>query len=961
MNKLFFWSSWASATKRLFILPLLLVLISVIGCFFATWFYVPIQLLPESEVVNQLLPFYEFKRFSIDFILAADFNLFKQHYYGASIQDSPLLVYAYLGVIVSCIALAMSAASAIKKSFWYYSLIGIVVFYLSQLQLDFLFPLIESTYPVFTALAVLVFIGVSYYSWISERLSFFTRSLLFGAYFILLFGVICSFSSVGKPVLFMAHHSLIIPSLLSLIIIFVFAQEIPRAILYLAASEKSESNSKNYFIGSAVYFVNVLVLYLGYTESVSRDFVFIHPYFLLTVSLVLGCWGVWKRTAIVKPIIETNPYGILLYLIGAVVVFSTLSVISFQDNTPLERLAESWITFTHFAFGLAFFMYVLVNFYQFLREGLAVYKVTYEGATISYRQLKLLVLLIVMVLTMKDSFRQPNLWFAGSEIAKADAHLAVNEELLSIGYHHKALARSTVNHKSNYLLARLKEYQEEIREAMGYYKDAVSKNPSVAAYLNLSNLYDSHEYTFDNIWTLEKGVKRFSSSVPLLVNMSNTYSGTKQLDSTFHYLALAQAKEPNSELIQANKLAIDLSQLGMVDTLLLQKEGKTLPLQNNQLVARHVLGKPIKENSVLPDSVLTPESFGWLRNYVLAGNSDISEYLHDIQYQSSNAFFNTDLELLEAINLYKNGQQLDGILLIDRLIRNANTADVVNYQFYLAMWYVEHRQYEKARLLFEKSSISQIRDKINEATFYAGFTNALLGNRKRAISFLTHPHVQKDDRLNSLANQWIYILKNEKSENTPQRHYFEALFQLNVIAIPSLKAKVTSFPSESASDLLTHRIESELKKRNFEGAKQLVQSLPKETKEEYEDKLSFQRSLFERKTHEATIGGYPFDLTTDSAMLIHIVQESPFDVDKYIAVSRLLVTNKKADLAYDLVVKGLELNPKAVTLQMEYCYLCADSKLFYFAEDMMEDIKKELNTVEFSIFLSTYQNFIPQK
>ena len=959
----FFWLKWGKPYNYILHALAFILLLSICYLCYATWLFEPISLDTQSQVVTKQLTHHQFERFFIPFTIKEDFHILMQAFYGSKQVNSPLFSYIYLGFLFTGLLFLISSSLELKKSWFYYIIVGVVILFIAQLSIDLLYPDFAKTKALLTIGLVLVFVAIAYSLWsIFPKLSHLLRFLVITLFFTGILLLVSLSNSLSYAVYFTAQHSYIVPSLFAAIFIIFVSQEIPRVILKLSSSEVTgNSSTKGYLLGAIIYIINVLVIYLSYTHVIDANFSFIHPLVLLIVSSLLGIWGSKDRKVLFHKLINYQPHGAIFYLCSAIITIATIGMVYLNDNTPMERFFTGIIVYAHFASALVFFIYVVTNFIPYIRMGHKVYRAVYEGKMFTFWKACLLAAITLAFMVVKEQFAPYHQWNAGREIAKADAYKQSDDILLSHEYYNKSLRHSLVNHKANYALGKLAVKENRLADAIDYYNNAKIKSPTIASYLNLANIYSSFEYNFRDTWTLEEGIKTFSTSAELYNNMAITYTRTNITDSVLHYFNTALSLAPENTVIKANRLALNLYLDAEIDSSAFKIEKTNIPLLNNQLIFNKALGKET-ENLSLPaiDSVLTTESYALARNLVLSSDDiDISKFLHDIQYLDENMYYNVSIEFLEAINLYQTGNKVAAFRLLEKIERSSTNVLLVSYRYYLGMWHAEHKQYDKAFTYLSQSSKMQLKSKINDATLYAGFIAAILGKHDEALYYLKHPHVQDDAAWKAVADKWISILDHSAELSTVEEKYYATLFDKTLFPSEKIDVALSLNTIDRKASLLNYLLEDIINQRDYNYAKKIISNVKEqhEVIEKLQAKISFRENIIENNF--ATVNGYPFatdNANEDSSFYQKQIALSPFNPDMYISAAYELSNENRVDEAYDILAFAIQNFVDSDELKIAYCYLSAKNKLTYFTDGVIEDLSLSLTESEFMKFSKTYES-----
>ncbi|MDQ3535170.1 MAG: hypothetical protein M3421_06045, partial [Bacteroidota bacterium] len=755
MNDLSFWNLWHRKIKVIYVI--LLIIFIIAGAIYSYAAFKGTHLAINWEVINHWEKFgvlidsfqvalFDFEVFADNYVVTESFTAGP-----ISINHSAVKVYLFfLGISLSILL----AVVTVLPRFWYIAGMAFFIFFLTSLKLEQL-QLFGRT--DFTGLIgiFLVYIPISYYLHaIRPDVRFFSRILIFIFLTSLVVVLISSFSEIAFPWLYIANFGLAGPIILSLIFIVLVSHEIIAAILFLITNynTKYSRNSLLHFsVLCLVYLVNLLLAYLHTRGALSWNIIYINAFILLLVSAVVGIWGFRKRSELFANMVPMNGPAELMYLCLGIICFATIGFQLISANDPILETFEDAIIFSHFGFGLFFFIYILVNFMTLLLQNMRVYRVVYKPVRMPYIISNLGGLAIVMLFLFRANLYPYSQAVAGYFNGIGDVYNAENNLFLAEQYYRLGSGYGYQNHKSNYSLASLATKQNDQATGLFYLKEALSKHPSDFAYVNLANIYNDNARLFDAVFTLKEGLNIFPESGPIKNNLALFYNRLNMIDSSLVFLESALDHSVSKNAAQTNALAI-YAKAGKtlrpdsVDAFF--QESGYIPVLANSLVIKNQEGMPAKDsfqNNLLNDSVLNLNKFSYLNNYTLNSlfkkDTGLADVITPLLFHPQNASLHENLGFLKALHAYYHQNIAEAFRYMDNLQMMSMDASGY-YNYILGVWAMEQDASLLAADFFAKAE----EKRIEEATVLKGV----------ALSMSDHPDRARE--------QWSSLLYDENPE-----------------------------------------------------------------------------------------------------------------------------------------------------------------------------------------------------
>lgn len=388
MNGLNFWSEWELSYRITFkvLAVLLIVLMGSLLTFHFTEYSYFFEWQITAYMQEVLYPIFSNHSDFLESTVNTEISLLLQKVSGGYSLLPIWLIYTFLILVYLSISGALTIVSYISR-FWFIIAMGLFILLLTGAGIGRLGILGLGT-EMAVGLMSLLFIGPAYYfNSINIGVSMRFRFLSFIG-LMLLAGVIISFgSSLTNPILQLAYFSYWPAIIITVVFILLVGHEVVYAMLSIttqAAGVKSSSNAVHFIVFSSVYLLSLVLLYLKSIRYIDWDMYYLDPILLLSVSTVLGVWGLKGREVLYRNTLPFQPYALLLYCTLAVVCYTSILLFKFSGNDSSLEVIENAIIYGHIAFGGMFFIYIIANFVTLLLKNLPVYKVAFKEDNFPY-------------------------------------------------------------------------------------------------------------------------------------------------------------------------------------------------------------------------------------------------------------------------------------------------------------------------------------------------------------------------------------------------------------------------------------------------------------------------------------------------------------------------------------------------------------------------------------------------
>jgi Flp pilus assembly protein TadD len=572
--------------------------------------------------------------------------------------------YLFLSLFIIGFLIILSALSALRR-FWYLIFMGSVILLIVTFNLGLVFNLSDNYINIG---AIILYIGTSYFfhafrpdiDILKRFFAFFLITIIVGI-------SIHYFGKISNPFLLLSSYRTSGAMLLSVIFIFLISYEIINGFLIITTSSKGSKQLLNFLIISFIYLANVLLVFLYNNKTIDWDMIYLSPFLLLIVSIILGIWGFKQRRNLSVEVMDFEESGAFIYVGLGIITLATCGLAFATGNDPMVEVFEDAVTYSHLAMGIMFLVYVILNFSSLFRDGLEVYKVAFKPFRYPIWMFRIMALIMVGGLLLFIDFFPTKQFSAASYNALGDYYATEKDYKFAEIEYKIALSYEPRNHKTNYALASLALTLGDNETAGVYFRKATAKNPSPFDYEGLSRSLSDGDQFFNAIFVLKEGVQKFPKSGELQNNLAYLYNKSKLLDSTLIYyeMAIKNAKKP--EVPASNLLAFwanNLKEKGIEEVLSETEDVQYNSFQANKLALINVSKRPSINGEnwggvFSPDSVLNASDFAWIYNQSIQQKSKGKSLpLRRLSESEDNESLSEDLLFANALQDYYQGDKL---------------------------------------------------------------------------------------------------------------------------------------------------------------------------------------------------------------------------------------------------------------------------------------------------------------
>lgn len=992
----FFWNSWERPYKQLYQLLLLIFLCSIVAYVIAYLNGSSLIIGWEVEsMVDPVRTFFDSYRSGLyEYPIMIDNYVISQSFFASELRvlTWPAYILAvWFGIFISII---MALATRLSR-FWFVVSVIMLTGMFVGLKLDYL-VLFQSYEKIGVAVAICLFFPPLYiFHFVKREAGILIRIAAFMVASAIFALIIYFFSDVPLPFLHLVNYGIYVPLILTILFAFIIGHEILSGFLRVitAGTFTGDKNAIVHFLViSVIFLVNLVLLLLKNSRMVQIDLYVIGAFWLFTIAAVIGIWGYRAREVTYSSIFSFNPFGAFLFICLAITAHLTIAYFLVTGNDSFVEVAEDSIVYSQLGYSLIFVVYVLANFFDLIKNNLNVGKVLYEPRRMPYFISGFASVVVIMGLFFRFNMVPYYQAVAGYYSGIGDLYLQVEDYLSANEYYKISNIYSTTSHRANYALATLEKRQENYDKELRHLQQAVGKNPTEFAYVNLAARYDKEGRIFESIFTLQEGLEKFPTSGYLMNNLGLAYLQMQDVDSAFYNLNNSLADNGSENKAATNIYALlsreDLSI--REDTLeYLLARSKYMPAVNNLLVLANDRNVTSNDTQKLqfgePDDT---EAAQLIYNYnkVLNAPSLVdSIFLDELKtyYDSSQtSWFEDQLKLAASLSLFKHGELGQAIEMLNLLAINSPekeyfsilgklsmlqgayplAVDHFKNAFQngrpdvapeLALAYMENGELDKALFIWQQitqnadSSIAQQAINMINVIETKQLDEILYADTDIRFAFLNYRYREFDlEKLEGL------VLTFESSDYRALGYLklFNAYIELDQhdeafrLLEEMGKLNVSSLDIVESIYLAQCQYAYETRDRNI--MSQLHVNLESDN-----DYVSSFLDLFGNLL-ETT----PASDSVRASNLKRLALRNPFFEPGVVeAVNFINERIKDPEMAYNILINSVNSNPFSIPLNKVYAMQCLRVGLNSYAFDTLEELRLTMNSVAFKTFEAEFQ------
>ncbi|MCC5920305.1 MAG: tetratricopeptide repeat protein [Cyclobacteriaceae bacterium] len=900
------------------------------------------------------------------------------HIYGAS------LVFAFASLF--------AVISGLNR-FWF--IVGMFASYL--LLLGFQFQQLEITKIGLEGLYGVILLSLLVISYLmnqfAKSMNMLLRFLIFACYISIVLYFLQSWSPLERPLVHLIVSGSIPVFILLAVFALITAYDIILLFLHLLTSRNNafSTNTLAHFNTlSLIYLFNLGLYYLQEAKIFDLGINFISPLWFFVLSAVIGVWAFKRKEELYGQFLPHLPLGSLLYLALAIMSVSTLSFMWISGNDTFIKGIEEWVLYVYLGTGLIFFLYLLANFFELLKENKRVIEVVFRPERSGWYSFRLFSLLIIGAFLYKDSFSPYHKIVSGYYNQIGDSFIHQQDRELAVQFYERAQEKNMYQHRANYSLGGLFEESNKPTAATFFYSKAFSRASSPHAHINAGNVHIKQNQFSDAHEVLHAGLKLFPNSGPLHSSMGKMHKKIDQTDSAiFYYLNAADLNDPYGTanlfgILATQQLQIDL------DSLVREHASVSEKLQHINLLALYLNQEkdyPFDGSINAPEGRLSPLDFALFSNYhsyqIRKGKAEDPKKLMQISAHPQNGDYAFQLLYLAALHAYLEGDIGTTLRFLDDLqelkptragfTRNVAGTLLLNEGSYQkAIEYFEsakNANYEDANInfilaLLEGGRINQAKSELDR----------LLNNRESEFAqdmydFLKEPigsYKQMDDlrkfqtvhykRDLLLGEEVNYLIKSIENDDVKAITLAKEMKRLrengkHKSAIDIYEATVENWDKQIKSEAKAHRLLVEQLKSFFHlGQNDSIQAIHQAN--DYSRFFPQESAFFEAYLHEIegdSTAAYQYYSGTINPFLEEAILQAAQFTANYSAAQNME--------DYNRLLEALIFNNYSVPIKKAYIFSALNYGLDSYAESNIEELKELMDKKDFEAFLSEVEAY----
>ena len=531
MEGIAFWKNWTPEFRRLFLLLAACYTLAVL--FFGTHFIVypdpSIKWVATGQDEVIAIPVHQIKSGPYTIELKADSFIRWEAFTGSGFNYERMPWYVFFSMSILAMVVLMTLHSMLTR-FWFFSGSGLLIFIITALRTDALFPSLP--WPSMTVVLIILWVipGILF-QFRYASIQFRQRLLIYALVVCSSLTAIVTLTKLPEPVLYLTTG--LIPPVLLLMLLFtvLVAHEIMAAMVYLISRPGTSRNGlRDFIILSVIYLLNISAIYFNDLHWFEWPYS-IHPLFLLVISGTLSVWGIRRQQ---NQFLDTEPYGVLFMLSLGLATFSGLGFFYTSANDPLFATIRDLSLYIHIGYGAVFVAYMVANFGQLLLMNARVNLVMYQPRVLPFFSFRFGGMVATLAFIFFNIWQRPvNDSIGGYYNSLADYYFMTGDEALATGYQKMAIRYAYNSHHGNYVLAEQAGVKGNVQEEKKYLQQALERRPVAQTYINLSNLLEYNGRSLEAYTYLKNGTERIKQNSYLLNALGLIQYKLGEVDSAY--------------------------------------------------------------------------------------------------------------------------------------------------------------------------------------------------------------------------------------------------------------------------------------------------------------------------------------------------------------------------------------------------------------------------------------------
>ncbi|NLR94992.1 tetratricopeptide repeat protein [Flammeovirga agarivorans] len=934
----------------------------------------------ENIIESIKTPLFSFNKLGVNFGIQSDSFVFLDTYNSGNLTI-PYENYVIYGCILTfSFSVYLASISGLKR-IWHAILFGLFAILIGTFHFENLGILNEIHDKAFTALVLLIYVGISFYYHIKNHISFGKRFLSYFVTTIALIGIIEINVSEN-------HHwiaeaiSYSFPSfvLISILFILFISISFPFGILYITTFKNTGNDGdsyKHFIIFYVIYILNLVYCYLNLFHSVDFDLYYLPPVLNIIIGSFIGLWLIQQQEDLFASATREDSILYWVYLGGALITLSTYAFHLSIFDTSFTNSIEQFSTVTMLGFGGAFSIYIVYNFHHILKKNLKVYKVAFQPQNIDFLSSWGVGLLLTIGLLFINNFVSYRYLWASYNNQLGDVELLNNNKYLAEERYQLADLYHLWNLHSNLMLGKIAEENKRPDVALVAYQNANKNKGIEQSYLKASALEYQNKNYIESLFQLKNGLEKFPNSLPIINNLSLRFYQLGEMDSAFYYLdkGMSISKEGDDyQSIKNNTIGLSVlnkSKFEDVSALLSPlSEASNIYETINHLALLNQNGVSSASKyipNLVKDTTLNGDEISYIYNYsinTLLDNDpeDITGIISSLNTMN-NIDYKQQLLFAEGVNSKSQFKNYNFWLAFDKLDHAYGTTNGY-YNFMLGLEALQNNQFE---LAYDKL-MNAFRTGQKSAIYPLSVSSSQVNSKEKTLELWQLVHKMKmisDEEFKIISK---YLKTSTLDGNTEKDYFYYILFNHKTLnksnIIDALKEIGKEYDREEIVLLVLNHLMIE---RKTEQAKSFIQAYSKQFNVSNNLNAEFITSLYvlEEKNDinieatESPIQTLAFKIKKKEA--IEDQTEVLFLNDAFNkAYTHQLLKEEKGEDAFNFTQQLLYINPFSETNTTQFIQVCMHLGLKDFAESAVVESEYKLSKGAQSRINTLYSELIKQ-
>ena len=986
MNSILFWKLWPRPYQILFwfLSACLLVVLILFWRGYFSWPAPAITYEHFQQLQTIEVPSHSFSIGLINITVPADSYLIFENILGSSLHADVFASYFFFLTVAIAFIFFLSIATDLSRYRFLISM-GIAILILASLQVDSI-EVFGLTGKTVTIGLILLYGGLAFYFHaVKTETNFLKRILTFSLLTALVGFVFSFFNKTTSPLLHLSTTGLVAGIIACLIFILIVSHEIIAAfVTIITKSLKSERSLQHFLILTSIYLINIFLMFASKMGILEWSFFSVSPFFLITVSAILGLWGFRQREPVHENILGDEPLRLYFIISLALVSFGVMTYFVSTASDMMIDALEDFIVAAHFGGGLIFALYVIANFAPMLAKNLPVYKILYKPDTMPLFTFRLMAVIATFaVLSWAVSWKTYlNQMVATYYHAHGDLYLATGDVAEAEAFYHKSIQFRNQNLHAHYGLASIYAGQSESIKQRKEYEKAILRTPSVALYLNSAQSYTSQGDLLQSVLTLDEAKHKFPGSGEILNAIGLSFLKLKNADSALYYFRQAKQISATASIAETNLQGTHAwFNVGHgVDSVI--SPATNSGIETNELAIANLKRQKIAIDGKFPnDTSLNIYQAITLCNYLInqKENADTALIRRAVMLSRKevNDPFSDQLLISAAHALYAHGLIKEAMQLVRETAFNSGDE---NYLSLLGLWLLDQNNPALAAVYFEAA----IEKSHPLALYYLAIAETESDNLDQAIIHWDSLRKSGSKNVAAFAEKMAKVLKTKSDQmaslSHDEKYYFcrykipltdKMMFNRSVNSIADEKLKVQAIIDRSkkwfgmdepkeAEELLNRLTMAYTNTINHQVAnlKLMLAAESGDWRFVQENIPKTQVSLSQKIYFEGLLAVQSGKTKLAEEKFSYLEKTDNQFEEGVVTVSRFFARDTANQLKhFSALVEGLLAKPNSVKILKQHCLMAADLGFIDASQDSLNKLREILPDGLFKKFVNEHPDY----